>query len=87
MYFVHFQLADGSGSCTGNQKIEIDDKGTVHIFTCHNNTGFSITQTLTSSSNYLQIALDNQNRIGEGTFWVGFEGMLIIIIHFENIPL
>ena len=82
--FVHFQLTDVGGSCTGNQKIEIDDKGAVHTFTCYNNTGYSITQILTSSSNYLKIALDNQSGTKDGHFWIGFEGtcMLYFIFRF-----
>ena len=79
VYFVHFQLVDVGGSCTGNQKIEIDDKGTVHTFTCNNNIGYSIIQRLTSRSNYLKIALDNQSGTRDGHFWIGFEGMLYFI--------
>ena len=82
VYFVHVQLDDGGGSCTGNQKIEIDDQGVVHTFTCYNNTGYSITQSLTSSSNYLKIALDNQAGTEDGHFWIGFEGMLYFIFRF-----
>ena len=82
VYFVHVQLANVNGSCTGNQKIEIDDKKTINKFTCNNNTGFSITQVLTSSSNFLKVAFNNQAGTANGQFWIGFEGMFYFIYRF-----
>ena len=82
VFFVHVQLADGDGSCTGNQKIEIDDKETINTFTCNNNTGYSITHTLTSSSNFLKVALNNLAGTDDGHFWIGFEGMFYFILRF-----
>ena len=76
VYFVHFQLDDGSGSCTDSQKIIINDNGTESIFTCSDNTGFSIIQKLTSLGNYLTVSLENTEVVRAGYFFTGYEGML-----------
>ena len=59
VYFRHFELDDGGGSCSGSQKIIINDNGTDSVFTCSDNTYYSITKMLTSSSNYLTVSLEN----------------------------
>ena len=77
VYFVHFELDDGSGSCTDSQKITINDHGTESTFTCSNNTGYSIIQKLTSSGNYLTVSLVNTEMVPAGYFFTGYEGMFI----------
>ena len=75
--FVHFQLNDGGG-CPGTQKIQINDNGTDHEYTCSNNTGYEITSILTSSSNYMSVTLDNPKGIAGGYFWIAFEGKVVV---------
>lgn len=72
VYFVHFELGDGGGSCSGNQNIEIEDKGSIH--TCSQNSLFEITIKMTSLSSYITVMLNNAAAIGDGKFWLGFEG-------------
>ena len=74
VYFVHFELSDGGGSCSNNQNIKIDDKGTIHTYTCSENNNYEIITKITSSSNYITMTLDNAMGITDGKFWVGFEG-------------
>ena len=74
VYFVHFQLDDGLGSCTDTQKIIINDNGTESTFTCSDNTGFSITKKLTSSGNYLTVSLENTDGVEAGYLFTGYEG-------------
>ena len=76
VYFVHFQLSE-AGGCPGTQKIQINDNGTVYDYTCADNTGYEIKSILTSSSNYLTVALDNPDAINGGYFWMAFEGNII----------
>ena len=78
VYFVHFQLSE-VGGCRGSQKIMLNDDGTVHDYTCSNNTGYEITSILTSSSNYLTVTLDNPDGVAGGYFWMAFEGEKIHI--------
>ena len=77
VYFVHFELDDGSGSCTDSQKIIVNDNGTESTFTCSDNTGYSIIQKLTSSGNYLTVSLVNTEMVPAGYFLTGYEGMFI----------
>ena len=77
VYFVHFELGD-DGPCTDTQKIIISDNGTESTFTCSNNTGFSITQTLTSSGNYLTVSLENTAGEAVGYVFTGYEGRLSV---------
>ena len=74
VYFVHFQLDDGSGLCTDSQKIIINDKGTEITFTCADNIGYSITKKLTSLGNYLTVSLENTAGMNAGYFFIGYEG-------------
>ena len=71
---MHFQLDDGSGSCTDSQKITINDNGTETIFTCSDNTYYSIAKQLTSSGNYLTVSLENIAGVNAGYFVIGYEG-------------
>ena len=77
VYFVHFQLDDGSGSCTDTQKIIVNDNGTERTFTCSNNTGYHIAKKLTSSGNYLTVSLENTAGVYAGYLFTGYEGMFI----------
>ena len=71
---VHFQLADGSGTCTGNQKFHLDDgKGNIATYTCDNNTLYSISTLLTVDSSYLKITLDNAGGVNDGYLWLGIK--------------
>ena len=74
VYFVNFELGDGGGLCTGNQNMQIDDKGSIQTYTCSQNTNYGITTTMTSSSNYITMTLDNSAGIADGKFWLGFAG-------------
>ena len=76
VYFVHFELDDGGGACTDTQKIQIDDDGTEHTFTCSQNTGYIITLKMTSTTNYITVTLDNAAGTNDGYFWLGFEGTI-----------
>ena len=78
VYFVHFQLADGNGSCTGTQTIKIASNETERTFTCSVNTYYTITLKMISSTNYLTVLLDNSRGSGDGYFWIGFEGMHVM---------
>ena len=76
--FIHFQLYD-SGGCPGTQKIQINDNGTDHEYTCSNNTGYEIKSSVfTSSTNYITVTLDNPNGVAGGHFWIAFEGNVVI---------
>ena len=77
VYFVHFELDDGSGSCTDTQKFILNDNGIESTFTCSNNTYYSITKKLTSSGNYLTVSLENLAKVYAGYFFTGYEGMFI----------
>ena len=74
VYFVHFELGGGSGLCTGNQNMQIDEKGSIQTYTCSQNTNFGIITTMTSSSNYITVTLNNTSGINDGKFWLGFAG-------------
>lgn len=76
--FVHLQLSDGGETCSEKKKIEIHDNEIVRTFTCSNNNDYEITEAMTSSANYLTIALDNPGGVEGGSFWIGFEGNLFI---------
>ena len=72
---VHFQLDDGSGTCTGNQKFHLDDgKGNIVTYTCDDNTLYSISTLITVDSNYLKISLDNPDGVNDGYLWLGIKG-------------
>lgn len=73
VYFVHFELSDGGGSCTDTQILKIDDDGAVERYTCSHNTDYTINQKLTSTSNYLTITINNPNGISDGKFWLGLK--------------
>ena len=79
VYLVHFQLGDGSGSCTGTQRLQIDDDGTAQTLTCSDNTDFEITLQLTSTTNYITFTLGNSGGVNDGYFWLGFEGMFFFL--------
>ena len=87
VYFVHFQLDDGSGSCTDTQKIIINDNGTDSTFTCSDNTYYSITQKLTSSGNYLTVSLENTAGVKAGYLFTGYEGRFISLQVRHALPL
>lgn len=77
VYFVHFELSDGGGACKGTQNLQIVDKGVTETYTCSDNMGYTINQKLTSTSNYLNLTLNNPDGITDGKFWIGFKGILI----------
>ena len=77
VYFIHFELDYGSGSCTHTQKITINDGGTDYTFTCSDNTDFSITKRLTSSGNYLRVLLENTAGVNAGYVLTGYEGRFV----------
>ena len=77
VYLVHLKLGDGGGSCTDTQQLQIDDGGTVQTLTCSDNTNFEITLQLSSSTNYLTVALGNSCGVNDGYFWLGFEGRIV----------
>ena len=76
VYFRHFELDDGGGSCTDSQKIIINDNGTDSVFTCSDNTYYSITKMLTSSSNYLTVSLENTAGVNAGLVFTEYEGRI-----------
>ena len=80
MFFVHFELSDGGGSCTGTQNLQVDDKDDFHTYTCSDNTDYTIKWKLTSSSNYLNLTLNNTDGTNDGKFKIGFEGMFKLLI-------
>ena len=73
VHFIHFGLSDG-GICTDNQKIQIDDDGSVQTYTCSQNTNYSITLIMTTTTNFITITLDNSAGTNNGAFWIGLEG-------------
>ena len=77
VYFIHFELDYGSGSCTHTQKITINDGGTDYTFTCSDNTDFSITKRLTSSGNYITVSLENTAGVDAGYVLTGYEGRFV----------
>lgn len=72
VYLVHFELDDGGG-CTDAQKLQINDTGTIHTLTCSDNTDYTLTHQLTSTSNYITATLDNSAGTNAGRLWIGFE--------------
>ena len=78
VYFVHFELGDGGDTCTANQTIQIDDKGSIQTYTCLQNTDYEIKTKMTSTSNYITVSLNNAAGIQDGKFWLGFEGRCLL---------
>ena len=77
---IHFQLTDGSGACTGSQKLHIDDgKENVVTYTCNDNGLFAISILHTVNSNYLKITLDNPDGTSDGYLWLGIAGKFLYL--------
>ena len=80
IWSVHFQLTDGSNTCTGRQKLHIDDgKGNVVTYTCDDNGLFAISILHTVNSNYLKITLDNPDGTSDGYLWLGIAGKFLYL--------
>ena len=75
VYFVHFELSDGGGSCRDTQYLQVGDED---IYTCSDNTNYTINLKLTSISNSIKLTLNNPDGINGGKFWIGFEGMFML---------
>ena len=84
VYFVHFQLTDGGGLCSGKQSLTLNDNGRNFTWTCADNTYYTITELMESDTNYIAITLDNPEGQDDGYVWIGFEGKHICILKILN---